>query len=50
MALPSNYALGVEIRFEYIYVSIQFQGHRAKVKVTAAKTAARRFMLPSDTV
>jgi len=50
MVWPSNFILCAEIRLEPIYVPIQFQGHRAKVKVTAAKTAARRFVLPSDRV
>jgi len=37
----------VEIRLENIHVLIQFQGHGARIKVTAEKTAARRFVLPS---
>jgi len=40
----------VDIRLENIYVRIKFQGHLAKVKVTAAKNGSRRFVLFSDTV
>jgi len=48
--MPSKFVFGVEIHLENIYVPIQLQGHQAKVKVTIAKTAARRFVLLSDTV
>jgi len=48
-ASPSNFVFGLEMRLDNIYAPIQFQGHRAKVKVTAAKTAARRFIPPSNT-
>jgi len=37
MARPSNFVFGVAIHLENIYVPVQFQGHKAKVKVTAAK-------------
>jgi len=45
MAWPSNFYYGVEIglRLENNYVPLKFQGHGAKVKVTAAKTATCRF-------
>jgi len=35
---PSSFVFSVKMRFENIYVQVQFQGHRAIVKVTAAKT------------
>jgi len=37
MARLSNFVFDMEICLENIYVLIQLQGHRAKVKVTAAK-------------
>jgi len=34
---PSNFIFGVEMRFDIIYVLMQFQDHRAKIKVTQQK-------------
>jgi len=47
MARPTNFVIGMEIRLENIYVLIQLKkviGSRTRQQ----KTAARRFVLPSD--
>jgi len=41
MAWPSHFVFGVETRLENIYVPVQFQGHKAKDKVIAAKKRPR---------
>jgi len=46
MAWPSNFVFDGEIRDENIYVPIQFQCHKAKVKVTAAKNSGAQVCAP----
>jgi len=36
MALPSDFIFGTVIQLQKIYVTVLFQGHGSKVKVTAA--------------
>jgi len=37
MALPSNFVFGKVIHLQNIWVTVQFQGHGSKVKVTTVK-------------
>jgi len=42
----SKFVFDAEIRLENIYVTIQFQGHRAKIKVTAGKNGCAQVCAP----
>jgi len=52
MAWISHFVFAVDIRFENIYVPVQFRGHRAKVKVkvTAARNGRSQVCVTSDAV